>query len=481
MSRPDDASAQHPLFKPGFYIGLALFILMHVAPPPEGLSSDGWAVAALAALMATWWVTEAIPLPATGLLPLIVMPLTTELSMKQVVAPPYASTVVLLFVGGLAMARGVERWRLHERIALNVVARVGDHPRALLAGFMAATAVLSMWISNTAAAVMMVPIVMSAAREGGDHDGVLARALLLGVAYSASIGGVATPIGTPTNAIALDFLRKAGAQEIGFFEWMMFGLPAAALMLPAAWFVLTTGGVGKLGHMEAASDVIQGKLARLGGMRTPELRVALVFGFIAFLWMARSVLQQIPGLEGLSDTGIAIFGAVLMMALPAGDGKGGRILTWEDAESIPWGMLILFGGGLSLAACMQATDLSHWLGEQLSFLESAPGWLVVLVVVAFVIFLTELTSNVATTSTIMPILQSIAIAASIPFAALAGPAAVAASCAFMLPVATAPNAIVYASGGVSLGQMMKAGFRINLIGVIVLTLVGVFLAPAALS
>ena len=472
---------KHPLFRPGFYIGLVLFSLMLVSPSPEGLSDEGWRVAAVLVLMATWWATEAIPLPATGLIPIAALPLLTDLSLKQVIAPPYASPIVLLFVGGLAMARAIERWRLHERIALNIVIRVGDHPKSLLAGFMIATAVLSMWISNTAATVMMIPIVMSAARQSGDHEGVLARVLLLGVAYAASIGGVATPVGTPTNGIALDFLIKSGESDIGFFQWMLFGLPAAALILPAAWYFLSNGAVGKLGHLDAARDVIQDKLSALGKMKTPELRVAAIFGLIIALWMSRQLLQQVPGLEAMSDTGIAIFGAILMMIFPAGDGTGARVLSWQDAESIPWGMLILFGGGLSMAACMQTTDLSAWMGAQLKFLENAPGWLVVFILVVVIIFLTELTSNVATTSTLMPILQTTAVAASIPFAALAGPAAIAASCAFMLPVATAPNALAYSTGEITVGQMIKAGLRINLAGVVILTLIGVFLAPLVLG
>ncbi len=481
MSQSDAETTRHPLFRPGFYVGLAAFVVMMLSPHPPGLSSDGWHVAAVGVLMAIWWASEAIPLPATGLLPLVILPLTTDLSLKSTIAPAYASTIVILLMGGLIMARGVERWRLHERIALNIVARVGDHPRALLGGFMAATVVLSMWISNTASTLMMVPIAVSAAQAGGDRDGVLTRALLLGVAYAASIGGVATPVGTPSNLIALDALRSAGVGEIGFVQWMMFGVPAAMLMTPMAWFVLSNGGVGKLGHMEAASDVIREQLDALGKMKTPELRVALLFGLVATLWITRQLLQNIPGLESLSDAGIAVFGAVLMLVFPAGDGKGSRVLSWEDAEAIPWGMLLLFGGGLSLAACMSSSDLSSWLGMKLEFLQDAPTWLIVTIVITVMIFLTELTSNVATTSTLMPILKTLALSAGVPFAALAGPAAVAASCAFMLPVATAPNAIAFASGRLTVGQMMRAGFRLNLAGVVILSLIGIFLAPLALS
>ena len=467
--------------KLGFWIGLACAFGLQLFPPPEGLSVEGWRVASLGALMAIWWATEAIPLPATGLLPLIVLPLVTDLSLKSQIAPPYASSIILLLMGGFIMAKGVEKWGLHERIALNIVARVGDHPRMLIAGFMLATALLSMWISNTATTLMMLPIALSAAAAAGDEDGGLARALVLGLAYAASIGGVATPVGTPTNLIALEALEASGAQSISFTNWMMFGIPAVVLLLPVAWAVVSFSKGVDVEHSEDAHHSLITRLKALGKMSSPEFRVACVFGLIAFLWIFRQPLQSLPGLGALSDTGIAIFGAVLMMLVPASKGSGGRLLSWEDAERIPWGMLLLFGGGLSLAAGIRGTGLSVWIGEQLAFVHSAPDWVIVLVVVALVIFLTELTSNVATTTTLMPILAILAVSADLPFAALAAPAAVAASCAFMLPVATAPNAIVYSTGRVSIAEMMRAGVRINLVGIVILTAIGAWLAPMVLG
>ncbi len=466
---------------PGLWIGLALALGMQAFPPPEGLSAEGWRVASLGVLMAIWWATEAVPLAATGLVPLVVLPLITDMSLKGAIAPPYMSTIVILLMGGSIMAKGIERWNLHKRIALNIISRVGDHPRALLAGFMAATAIMSMWISNTAATLMMAPIALSAAAAGGDRDGVLSRALLLGIAYSASIGGVATPVGTPSNLIALEALTDNGDTSIGFLQWMAFGVPTACILVPAAWWLLSTGGVGKIGHMEAAGDIIRKRLSELGGMRTPEIRLAIVFGCVAVLWITRQILQTVPGLEALSDAGIAVFGAVLMLVIPAGKGENSRLLTWEDAEQIPWGMLLLFGGGLSLAAAIKATGLSFWIGGQLDFLNGAPAWVIVTCVVVIMIFLTELTSNVATTATLMPVLATLALASGTPFAALAGPAAVAASCAFMLPVATAPNAIVYSTGKVTVAQMIKAGFRLNLASALIIALVGMFIAPRVLG
>ncbi len=472
----------------GFWAGIAVALCLQLFPPPDGLSADGWRIASLGLLMAIWWASEAVPLAVTGLLPLALAPLITNLSIGSVVAPPYASTIVLLLMGGLMMAKGVERWGLHERIALNVVSRVGDHPRALVFGFMTATALLSMWISNSATTLMMVPIALSAAVAGGDKDGgPLTKALLLGVAYSASIGGVATPVGTPTNLIALSFLQEAGAGSISFLQWMMFGVPTVLLMIPLAWLIICFGGVGRITHSSAGEGgekvqaAIKERLKALGAMSRQETRVAIVFAIVAGLWIFRQLLQQVPGLSGLTDTGIAFIGAVAMMIVPAGNGTRKPLVEWKDAETIPWSVILLFGGGMSLAKCVEISGLAGWMGAQLSIAEVLPTWLLVMLVVTIMIYLTELTSNVATTSTFMPVLAILAVATDIPFAALAGPAAVAASCAFMLPVATAPNAIIYASGKVQVKDMLRAGMRLNLTGVAVLTLVGLVLAPIALG
>lgn len=474
--------------KIGLAGGPVLALLMILVGPPEGLGFAAWATGALLVWMAVWWATEPVPIPATSLLPLVMLPLIGGGSPADAAAG-YATPVVLLLLGGFIIALGIERWDLHKRIALHVVARSGNRPRALVAGFMIATALLSMWISNTATTLMMVPIVLSVAaslEDGEDHRFTLA--LLLGVCYAASIGGVATPVGTPTNLIALDALSKINGDEIGFGTWIRFGVPAMILLVPAAWVGVTLGLPKRL-DTGAAQAEITGQLKALGSMTTPERRVAGVFAIVAGLWISRVFVQDIATaadftpawLMGISDMGIAIFGACLMFLIPAGKSQKRMLLTWDEAERLPWGVLILFGGGISLGRAITRTGLSDWLGNQLEVLSILPPIFFVAAVVALVIFLTELTSNVATMTTLAPILGSLAIAIGTDPASLLAPAAVAASCAFMLPVATAPNAIIYATGRVPVAAMMRSGLRINLAGVLIITAIGYWIAPAVLG
>ncbi|KCZ94200.1 anion transporter [Hyphomonas johnsonii MHS-2] len=461
---------------------------MLLAGAPEGLSFAAWGTAALLVLMATWWATEAIPIPATSLLPLFVLPLIEAGTPRQVGAD-YANYIVLLLLGGFIIAMGIERWDLHKRIALNVISRVGAAPKALIFGFMLATGLLSMWISNSATTLMMMPIALSAAHSLGDKSGRFATALLLGICYAASIGGVATPIGTPTNLIAIKWLETEMGATIGFPQWMAFGIPAAALLVPVAWWVVTRALPRFEGGHVVLEQVRREKHA-MGRMSQPEQRVAIVFGVVALLWVSRQwsvqlldflgwgVLAQYGGAE--VDMMIAIIGAVVMFLVPAGAGSGRALLTWQEAERLPWGVLVLFGGGIALGNAVSRTGLSEWLGSQLAVMQSFPPILFVAVVVALVIFLTELTSNVATMTTLAPILGALAVAVGMAPSSLLGPAAVAASCAFMLPVATAPNAIVYSTGHIAVGDMIRHGFRINLIGIGVITLIGYWIAPLVL-
>lgn len=472
---------------------LALIIVL-IGPPdvvvkisnadPVPLSFAAWATGALLVWMAIWWATEPIPIPATSLLPLVVLPLVGAGS-PGAIASGYSSSIVLLLLGGFIIAMGIERWNLHKRIALNVVAQVGGHPVALIGGFMAATALLSMWISNTATTLMMVPIALSAASALEDKSGKFVTALLLGVCYAASIGGVATPIGTPTNLIALDFLSQASGETISFAAWMVFGVPTMLLLVPAAWWAVTRG-LPKLEHGRVVEDHLRTSLSALGRMSVPEKRVAGVFACVALLWVTSVPVGNWLVDQGLiapkhwSDMGIAIAGAVAMFLVPAGGGQKRALLSWEEAERLPWGVLLLFGGGIALGRAVSSTGLSAWIGGQLEIIGAFPPILVIASVVALVIFLTELTSNVATMTTLAPILAILAVSIGVAPASFLAPAAVAASCAFMLPVATAPNAIIYATGEVSVGQMMRKGFRINLIGVVIITAVGYWLAPVVL-
>ena len=472
--------------KIGLILGPAIAGLMLLAGAPDDLSFSAWAIAALLAWMAVWWATEPIPIPVTSLLPLVFIPLFGAGSTREAAAG-YSSPIVMLLLGGFIIALGIERWGLHKRIALNIVSRVGSHPAALIFGFMIATALLSMWISNTATTLMMVPIAMSAAAALKDETGRFVTALLLGVCYAASIGGVATPIGTPTNLIAIQWLEENAGTTIGYAQWMSFGVPALALLVPIAWWSVTRG-LPQLAGGDAAAQEVRAQRSALGAITAPEARAALVFGVVAVLWVARVPIQltaraqgwDMPWLLSISDMGIAIAGAVAMFLVPAGAAKSRALLRWDEAVKLPWGVLILFGGGISLGQAVTRTGLSAWIGEQLAALSVLPPIFFIAIVVALVIFLTELTSNVATMTTLAPILGALAAAIGAAPTSLLAPAAVAASCAFMLPVATAPNAIIYATDKVPISQMIARGLRVNLIGIVVITAIGFWLAPLVL-
>ncbi len=472
----------------GLGLGPLLAAIMLLAGAPEGLSSGAWATGALMVWMAIWWATEPIPIPVTSLLPLLILPLVGAASAKEVGAG-YAHHIVLLLLGGFIVALTIERWNLHKRIALNIVSVVGASPLSLIAGFMAATALLSMWISNTATTLMMVPIALSAAAALKDESGKFVVALLLGVCYAASIGGVATPIGTPTNLIAMDWLQRETGSSISFPQWMAFGIPAVLILVPAAWWSVTRG-LGTFKDGAAAVERVRLDKQGLGKMTEPERRVAIIFALVAMLWVSRlwtfgfaesqgwSALGVVNNAQG--DMMIAIFGALLVFLVPAGAETNRALLKWEEAVKLPWGVLLLFGGGIALGNAVKSTGLSAWIGETLGVLDVLPALAFILIVVALVLFLTELTSNVATMTTLAPILGSLAIATGAAPSSLLAPAAVAASCAFMLPVATAPNAIIYATGEVSISMMMKRGLRLNLIAIAVITAIGYWLAPLVL-
>lgn len=472
----------------GLVLGPGLALILLLLGTPQGLTLAGWGTACLLVWMAVWWSTEAIPIPATSLLPLVVLPLIDAGSPREV-GGDYMNHIVVLLLGGFIIAMGIERWDLHKRIALNVVSRIGTESRSLIFGFMIATALLSMWISNTATTLMMVPIALSAAAALGGGTRAFTAAILLGICYAASIGGVATPIGTPTNLIAINWLQLEAGASIGFPQWMAFGVPAAMLLVPAAWWSVTRG-LPPTGKGDEVRQDVRRQLAELGRTTTPEARAAAVFALIAFLWVMRLLIVSAldtAGWDLLSsysgaqvDMMIAIFGAVLMFLVPAGAGEKRALLNWEEAERLPWGVLILFGGGIALGNAVSRTGLSQWIGEQLGVLQIFPPIVFICAVVTLVIFLTELTSNVATMTTLAPILGALSISVGAAPESLLAPAAVAASCAFMLPVATAPNAIIYATNEVTIGQMMRRGLRVNLIGIVIITAIGYWIAPLVL-
>jgi len=477
----------------GLWAGPALAAVLQVIGPPESLAAAGdpraaWIVLSLLALMATWWVTEAIPIPVTSLLPMIVLPFFGVLPMAEATAR-YMHPIVVLLIGGFIIAKAVERWGLHKRIALSIVARAGARPEALIAGFMAAAALLSMWISNTATSIMLTPIALSVAAAvlGPDaEDAPFTTALLLGVAWSCSVGGLGTPVGTPTNLIVINYLNAEADFSIGFLQWMALGVPTVLAIVPAAWLVLTKWAFRiRIDNAARGRDAVRAELGALGPITTPETRTLAVFAVVAVLWIFKQPLQglEIAGsrpFAGLSDPLTAILGVVLCFLVPAGE-KGEMVLDWRTAERIPWGVVLLFGGGMSLAGAITATGLGEWLGGELSGLAGLPTIVLILILTTTVIFTTEVTSNIATAAALMPVIGAAALAAGLDVELLAAPLAMAASCAFMLPMATGPNAVVYAEGGLSLPTMAKAGFRLNLVAIVLITGLVYVIAPRAFA
>lgn len=492
----------------GLIAGIGLAVLVQLFPAPAALDREAWLLASLALMMAAWWATEAIPIAATALIPLALFPFFGVTTMDAA-AGPYASPIVMLLLGGFIIALGIERWHLHARIALNVVAAFGARPSLLILGFMVAGAVLSMWISNTATTLMMLPIALKVAeavkREGVDI-GRFAPALVLGVAYACSTGGIATPVGTPTNLIGLAFLQDNFDTAISFPQWMAAGVPASALIVPALWLLLTRLVFPlRAGGNTGGRQALEAERAALGPMGAAERRVAMSFGIVAVLWMGRELpgaLLGQPGMEWgwnpllawlagvvglpitpqLGNAQIAVAGAVAMFLIPAGTAKRGEaLMDWQTAARLPWHVIILFGGGLSLASAIQGSGLADWIGSYLTGIAAWPLPLLVLVLAFIVVFLTELTSNVATVSGFLPVLAALAANAGVPPSWLIVPVAMAASCAYMLPVATAPNAIAYASGEVSMAQMIRAGARMNLIAAPVIALIGSLIVPRVMG
>lgn len=482
----DEVAEQRPARyqRIGFFLGLALFALALVTPAPAGLSLEGWRVVAVAALMASWWATEAIPVPATSLLPIVLFPLLGVTGIENA-TKPYSSSVIYLLLGGFIVAMAVERWNLHRRLALMVLARVGGRPDAIIFGFMAATAALSLWMSNTAATMMMLPIaapVIAVVMAGRGENRAFAVALLLGIAYAASIGGLGTLVGTPPNALMAGYLRQAFGIEVTFAQWMLFGLPVVILLLPTAWWVLTRIAYRiDLPANPDAKAIIARELLELGPITTPEQRTLYAFAAVAAAWIATPLLKLIPALGGLSDTVIAVMGAVAVFLIPSGAAGGGRLMTWQAAVKLPWGVILLFGGGLSLAEQVSGTGLSLWIGDQLSGLTDLPRLGLIVAVATLVIFLTELTSNTATTATILPILGALAVAGGLPPLLIIAPATLAATCAFMLPVSTAPNAVVYGLGYIRIPEMARAGLILNFFTIIIVSALSYILIPLVFS
>jgi len=485
---PAEASGIGPLgTKIGTLLGPALAVLMLLVGPPEGLPAPGWQTLALLAWMVVWWVTEPVPIAATSLLPMVWLPLFGIVPMADATGT-YADPIVFLFIGGFIIAVAIEHWRLHERIALAMIAAVGARPVALVGSFALASCLLSMWISNTATTMMLVPMALGVAKAiarscGHDREQAapLTAALVLMVAYGASIGGIGTPVGSPTNLVAMGYLRKEGL-DLGFAQWMIIALPLMVAMLLACWWLLSRPLRGHAANPEVGRMLGERRRA-LGPMATPERRVLAVFSLVALAWMFAPLLKKFDGLSGLNDTAIAIAGALLLFAIPAGDAAtpSRRLLDWKTAERIPWGVALLFGGGLSVAAAMEAHGVSGWLGDALSGMRTLPPILVLLLLAALTVFASEFMSNVATLAAFLPVVGAVSVATGLPPLVLVFCASMSASLAFMMPAGTAPNAIAYGTGAVKMRQMIRVGLWLNLFGIVAITIAGEWLAPVVLA
>jgi sodium-dependent dicarboxylate transporter 2/3/5 len=480
----------YPLLrKVGLLAGILLFIVVLLLPTPSGLSMGGQRVAAVVVLMSVWWLTEALPLYVTALVPLALYPFLGVLDARGS-ATPYAEPTIFLFMGGFFLAIAMQRWNLHRRIALVVLSRLGTSPRRLILGFMVATACISMWVSNTATAMMIFPIGLAlvtqlqAPNTRGNSGSGLGTALMLGIAYAASIGGVGTLIGTPPNAIFVGQAKLLFPQlePMDFAKWMLVGLPYALIFLPLAWFYLTF--IFTKPSALAAPTGLQPReeLARLGPPTRAEWWVMSVFFLTVLAWVTRSDLPlgawTLPGWAGalgvgkwVQDATISMAAAVLLFVIPVDLRRGEFVLNWTWAKKIPWGILILFGGGFALAEGFEKTGLAAWLGGHLHGLASVPLPVLIFIICLVITLASELASNTALAAMMMPILGATATAMGIHPYLLMIPATIAASSGFMLPVSTPPNAIVFASGYLKLAQMVRAGIVLDLVGAVLATLI----------
>lgn len=491
----------------GLVVGVVASVLIYFVMPAD---LEVWPklTAATAVLMAIWWMTEAIPIPATALLPLVIFPFAVPAAESDGgvevsdVGANYGNDVIFLFMGGFLLALAMQRWNLHRRIALLVLRGMGSNTNALIAGFMIATGFLSMWVSNTATAVMMLPIGISVLllvkkiTDGQDTADVIANGseseasqeevtevaktnfgtgLMLAIAYSASIGSLGTIIGTPPNALLAAHMSSTHDMDLGFGRWMMVGVPLSIVLMVGAWFILTKVIFRpERKNIPGGSDLIRKEWDKLGPMSTGELSVLVVFIVAAISWVSVPLISEyVFGLEEpvISDSGIAMIVGVALFIIPGGAEKGVRLLNWDTALQLPWGVLLLFGGGLALSSQFSDSGLSEWLGVQVEGLAGVPVWVLVALAAVGILVLTEMTSNTATAATFLPVASGVAMGTGVEPLMITAPVALAATCAFMLPVATPPNAIAFGSGYVTIGQMVKGGGLINVLAAILITLV----------
>lgn len=467
----------------GTILGIAVFSVIMLLPTPAGMSDTAWKMVAIVALIATWWVTEAIKLCITGLLPIVLLPLL-GITPAAKVTLSYANESIFLFMGGFMIAIAMEQSNLHKRFALHTIKLIGGSPQRIILGFMLAVYILSMWVSNTATVLMVIPICLAiisqlpADTTNADRYLPFTKVLLLSVAYAASIGGVGTLVGTPPNIILASIMSQSLGMEISFAKWMVFAVPVTLTLLILVWFLMVyvLYPVRKM-PLPLDAHFIQTQIDSLGKMTKHEKRILILFGTVACLWMFRGVIPIPLFKSAISDTTIAIAGAIAAFLIPTGMAKGERLLKWESASKLPWNILLLFGGGLALSQGFSNSGLSDYLVTVFESLKTLEWWMVMLIVVSIVVFLTELMSNTATATLLIPIMISASTALDVSPLVLAIPVTMATSFAFMLPVATPPNAIVFGYNYLSIKDMVRSGFWINILCIIILIVATLFLLP----
>ena len=467
----------------GFWLGITFFLLVLYLPNPDGLSSDGRITAAVFLLMGIWWAFEAIPLQVTALMPLVLFPLL-NIQDIGVISREYMNKVQFLFAGGFIIAIAIQKWGLHKRVALNILKYSGLNSRGIIASFMIASAVLSMWVMNTSTAIMLLPVGISVIKVISDTVNNVTKnekynfqlCLLLGIAYAASVGGIATPIGTSPNGVLIQFASNNYNYDIGFANWISIGLPITIGLAPLIWFLLTyvIFPVNFSANQES-KDKLDSMLKELGSMSNEEKKVIIVFISTAFFWIFRQLLDDLPGLSLLDDSVIAITGAISLFFINEKESKN-KLLLWDDVQNgFPWGLIFLFGGGMALAYVVNDSGLALWLASLIP--SETYFWIILITVIVMVIFLTELTSNLTTTITFLPVVASVGLNMGINPLLLILPLTISASCAFMLPVATPPNSIVYASNLIKIKKMVRAGIFINISSIIYIFFISYFLIP----
>ena len=467
----------------GFWLGIVSFLLVLYLPNPEGLSSEGRVTAAVFLLMGIWWAFEAIPLQVTALMPLILFPL---LSVEEiaVISREYMNKVQFLFAGGFIIALAIQKWNLHKRVALNILKFSGLNSRGIVASFMVASAVLSMWVMNTSTAIMLLPVGISVIKVISDTVNDISDnqkfnfqlCLLLGIAYAASVGGIATPIGTSPNGVLIQFASNNYDYDIGFANWISIGLPITLGLGPLIWIFLTRIIFPvNFSATQESKEKLNLMLKELGPMSNEEKKVIVVFLITAFFWIFRQLIDNLPGLSLLDDSVIAITGAVSLFFINESNNKN-KLLIWDDVQSgFPWGLIFLFGGGMALAYVVNDSGLALWLASLIP--SETYFWIILLTVIVMVILLTELTSNLTTTITFLPVVASVGLNMGIDPLLLILPLTISASCAFMLPVATPPNSIVYASNLIPIQKMVRAGIFINVSSILYVFIISYFLIP----